>query len=756
MIESISISKVASYGNAAQVLTGLSQFNYIYGPNGAGKTTISKVIAADAEFPTCTVKWQNGIKLKAMVYNRDFVERNFTHTIDLKGIFTLGEGHIDVEKQVAELKKQMEKVEEEVKQLNRTLGGDDGTGGKKAEQKKTEDEFKEDCWKQKLKHEAYFKDAFAGQLKKDKFRDQLLRHLTVNATSDDNLDTLKKLAETIFGEAPVRIATLAALAVSTLVAIEKNALLKKNIVGKSDVDIAAMIEKLQNSDWVQQGREFYDNETRTCPFCQQVAKESLSKSLEEYFDESFTNDIQALNALCEQYSKEIETIKAAVERLTNANCKYLDQSKLKAATDLLTAKLASNQKLLADKKKEPSKQIQLESIDGLTKIVDELINNANCEIASHNTTVDNLASEKTKLIERVWKYIAAFELKELFEKYQKRITELETAISSINKQISAKQKDYLQKVTEIRSLEKKITTIQPTIDAINALLFSYGFRGFKLAKNGDMPSYRIVRTNGDSAKETLSEGEKTFITFLYFYHLLKGSETETDIATKRIVVFDDPVSSLDSDILFIVGSLIKNVIQEVRDKKSAIQQVVVLTHNVLFHKEVTFNLKRKSGKLKEEAFWVVRKNGEQSIIEKQEKNPIQTGYELLWDEVRRDDRNIHTIQNTLRRILEYYFKVFGGCDPDEIIAKLDVADRLVCRSMFAWVNEGSHFSSDDIYVTIDHGAVQNYLRVFRMIFEKTGHLAHYEMMLRCNEKLSETLSTSLPSSSEVSVTCDKV
>ena len=31
-----------------------------------------------------------------------------------------------------------------------------------------------------------------------------------------------------------------------------------------------------------------------------------------------------------------------------------------------------------------------------------------------------------------------------------------------------------------------------------------------------------------------------------------------------MVVFDDPVSSLDSDILFIVGSLIKNLCQEVR------------------------------------------------------------------------------------------------------------------------------------------------------------------------------------------------
>ena len=53
----------------------------------------------------------------------------------------------------------------------------------------------------------------------------------------------------------------------------------------------------------------------------------------------------------------------------------------------------------------------------------------------------------------------------------------------------------------------------------------------------------------------MSEGEKTFVTFLYFYHLLKGSESDSGMTTDRIVVFDDPVSSLDSDVLFIVSRL---------------------------------------------------------------------------------------------------------------------------------------------------------------------------------------------------------
>src|SRR5690606_21497986 len=118
------------------------------------------------------------------------------------------------------------------------------------------------------------------------------------------------------------------------------------------------------------------------------------------------------------------------------------------------------------------------------------------------------------------------------------------------------------------------------------------------------------------AKQTLSEGERTFVTFLYFYHLLKGSMSESGTSASRVVVFDDPVSSLDSDILFIVGSLIKGILDEVRTGSSQIRQVFVLTHNVYFHKEVTFNIRRQQEAMAEETFWTVRKTDHKSTLEK--------------------------------------------------------------------------------------------------------------------------------------------
>ena len=260
-------------------------------------------------------------------------------------------------------------------------------------------------------------------------------------------------------------------------------------------------------------------------------------------------------------------------------------------------------------------------------------------------------------------------------------------------------------------------------------LHPFGFQGFQLAKAASGTSYRLVRTDGSDARATLSEGEKNFVTFLYFYHLLKGSESASGMTTDRIVVFDDPVSSLDSDILFIVSNLIKGLIGDVRQGHGHIKQVFVLTHNVYFHKEVTFNPKRSGTAMREETFWVIRKLGQISKIEGHSDNPVKTCYELLWAEVQRQDRSNLTIQNTLRRILESYFKILGGIDPDEICAKFDGNDKLVCKSLLSWVNDGSHFASDDIFVSTGGATVERYLKVFRAVFEKQDHMAHYKMMM---------------------------
>jgi wobble nucleotide-excising tRNase len=167
-----------------------------------------------------------------------------------------------------------------------------------------------------------------------------------------------------------------------------------------------------------------------------------------------------------------------------------------------------------------------------------------------------------------------------------------------------------------------------------------------------------------------------------------------------------------------------------RDKTSRIKQVFVLTHNAHFHKEVTFRrAKNRKNVAKDETFWVVHKSGLSSKILFHETNPIKTSYDALWEQIRRPDRGNLSIQNTMRRILESYFKILGGHELHELPERFDGVDKVACASLVSWVNDGSHFTPDDITFVLDQAAVDNYLRIFQNVFDAWGHIEHYRMMM---------------------------
>lgn len=76
-----------------------------------------------------------------------------------------------------------------------------------------------------------------------------------------------------------------------------------------------------------------------------------------------------------------------------------------------------------------------------------------------------------------------------------------------------------------------------------------------------------MRTDTGKIAENLSEGEKNFIAFLYFQQLVFGRESADGDTREKIVVIDDPVSSMDSSALFIVSAQIRKMIEVCRDQE---------------------------------------------------------------------------------------------------------------------------------------------------------------------------------------------
>ncbi|MEE4379648.1 MAG: AAA family ATPase, partial [Candidatus Competibacteraceae bacterium] len=116
MIESITIASTATFGTSPEMLNGLSQFNFVFGSNGTGKTTVSRVIADENSFPSCQVIWKGGTKLETMVYNRDFVDRNFHQPTELKGVFTLGEDQVDTRAKIKTAKAELDDLTKEIEE----------------------------------------------------------------------------------------------------------------------------------------------------------------------------------------------------------------------------------------------------------------------------------------------------------------------------------------------------------------------------------------------------------------------------------------------------------------------------------------------------------------------------------------------------------------------------------------------------------------------------------------------------------------
>jgi wobble nucleotide-excising tRNase len=731
MIEGIEVAGCASYGNAVERLTGLKSINFIYGPNGAGKTTISRLIADPSSFPACAVHWERGTKLETLVYNSDFVQANFNQTSDLKGIFTIGQKDIDTQNKIEQAKRELDELTRKVERLKHSLEGEDGRGGSVGELQNIESQFQEACWRIKVKHDDKLQGALAGyrgdkQKFKNRLTEECARTFAVPIPSQSELEAS---AASVFGPAPSIAAPLPTLTDEEFLEWERNPVLKRRVLGKSDVDIAAMIQKLGNSDWVKQGVPFFESNEGVCPFCQQAAPANLATSLEEYFDETFLRDSQEIAVLQAGYKLEGERLQQAMQAALSSASRFLAVEKLAEEKAIFESRFQLNQQRIETKVKEPSQIIALEPLGAILGTAKQLLSDANLKIRDHNTMVSNLSSERIKLTTQIWAFLAKVEISSTFSQYTKDKSGPEKAISSLRSQIVDTRKEMTEKEDYIRTLEKSVTSVRPTVNEINELLRGFGFSGFSLEATS-ANRYRLRRADGSDAKQTLSEGERGFITFLYFYHLLNGSDSESGITKDRVVVFDDPVSSLDSDVLFIVSSLIKQAIRGVRERIGLIKQVFVLTHNVYFHKEITFDPDRSGGAaFKEETYWTIRKLNGISTVRNHQTNPIKTSYDLLWSELKEPDFGNQSIQNNMRRILEHYFRILGGVAFDDIVGKFDGEDRLICRSLLSWVHDGSHSVPDDIFHTLDEASMERYLDVFQRVFVRMGHANHYNMMM---------------------------
>lgn len=719
MIKEVLLKNVGSYDEEGAILTDLAKINYLYGSNGSGKTTISEVIRDPTSYSNCQVI-RKEIEQKTFVYNRKFVEENFGLSSKIKGIFTLGKDQVETIEAIDATKKIIIKHEEKIGKLSEELER------VKVERTTISNYFKEECWEIKKRNSVFFEKAIQGF---GNSKEKLTRKFIDESQSKSDLYSygdLMRRHNTLYEGSQVEISSFQLIEFNNV--IKNQDILSKKIIGSDDVDIADLINKLNISDWVFEGRNYMEHTEGVCPFCQTELSEDLSLKLNKYFDQTYSDQLEILRLFNENYQLNLMQTMKELKNLVDNSSYYLGSEKIQTAITLITSKNKANLKLIEDKLNEPSTVVVLQDISNDINVINSEISNANESIKKHNDLVSNSREKKIELLNDIWKF--------LVEENQDNLNWYKKSADLLGKQIIGRDYGIQTKVTNKNDLEKKllklqedVTSIEHSVTEINNRLSSFGFTNFKLDTAEEEGHYKIVRGNGDDVGDSLSEGEKTFITFLYFHNLIKGSTERDDVSTNKVVVMDDPISSLDSNILFIVSNLIKEIIEDVKKGHSEIKQIIILTHNIYFHKEISFTNNNQISD--DEKFWIVRKSDNKSSIQQYDENPIKSSYELMWNELNLvKDQSLITMQNIMRRILENYFTFFGGITLSDIVEKFEGEEKSTCRSLLSWLHDGSHHINEDLFVERSIDLVENYVRVFKDIFYRMGHGPHYEMMMK--------------------------
>ena len=681
-------------------------------------------------FADSRIVWDTTEPCRVEVYNRYFREKNFYKNDDFPGVFTLGQTTQEQIERLNELKKNKEKREAECEtkrtSLKQILKEKDSLNS----------EFQSNMWEAVYKqYEKLFPQAFDGfRNSKQKLAQKVLdvaKAKRVPCEISDIQDRARILYAGTLKRCELLPVPISLSITERLMSIEQDQVWNTVVVGNQDLPIAKLIQFMGNADWVNQGR-LYLTPNGICPFCQQkTITDTYVKELEDFFSGEYEHQLQLIEMLLNEYQAICKRVDSSLDQLSSFTTAFetgkVDRELLINQLTALRSVSDRNISLMEQKRKEPSRKIEIESTNEMLCDIMKALSDGNNEINIYNNMIDNAIRQKAILTEDVWTYCVA-QQQGIIDQYLSSVANKDKAITGISRAISSFEANIREQDNAIVELDASMTSIQPTINRINTLLNSYGFTNFRIAPSQYMKNgYQIQRPDGSLATNTLSEGEETFISFLYFMQLAYGATDEGRVSAKRIMVIDDPISSLDSTILYIVSTQIKKLIAQVIEDKSDVVQVFILTHNVFFHREVS-RLDRENNVHRDVAFWMLRKDHDVSTLTSYgDKNPISTSYELLWKELKTPSASNVSIQNTMRRILDQYFHLIGK---NTLVASFETPEeQMICDSLLYWINDGSHAIPDDIHVSSYEESIDKYKEMFKRIFQKSGHIAHYNMMM---------------------------
>lgn len=708
----------ASFKKEIKILD-LEKINLFFGYNGSGKTTISRVLN-DKE-NTC-------------VYNEDFIEENFRNDNKQKGIFTIGKDAGDAKEIIAVATVKLKEYQDE---LNALQGSEKekiiGAITKKKEQEETNwQKIISILWNIKKETDklplGQSLNGYKGS--RETLANSFIHYYTNDRRVEIPQEKLKSLwndlvirGNVVYSESSVKKELLKLPDIKFLNDIINDDIWRKKIIGNIENPLYEIIEQLHNSDWVSQGRDFLNNKD-ICPFCQQPLKHQFLDDLKAYFNENYEKDKASLNTYRKIYL--YEEVLAYIKIFLNEE--FTNGTQLGIKIIEFEGLLKSNRDLIDKKINKSSESLELnpltEKFEDLSKEVEAI----NIKIANYNKQIDERENEQKKIKKEFWDYYTSYYTKEI-RSYLIEKEHIDNDLVEIKEKIN-KLNTNIENVTRIiRENQSKLTNIETSINSINDSLSRNGFTSFKLEKTGD-DSCRIVRIEDGknfSVYKSLSEGEKTIISFLYFIELCKGTtDKNKNIDSDKIIVIDDPISSLSHNIVFEVAQIIKTEFLE-QERENTYSQLFILTHNLYLYYEIRRNVNSLEKIIKRgvvyNTYRVKKDSDDNSIVLKTDRSEVLTDYDVYWSiikDCRTGQGYKAQLPNAMRNILEYYFGFIEGKD------KLDtVLEKGMDKTFIRFIQRNSHSDRQNFTFNVEEIDVDKFINCFEQVFKDTNQHNHF-------------------------------
>lgn len=353
MIEKIIMDDVASYKEPVTI-TGLKRFNLFYGLNGVGKTILSQYLAnsyqTENKFLKCSLKFAHeSYTPEILVYNEDFVQKNFWSSNALKGIFTLDKDNAEAEQAITNARARIIELESEKESLNRNIQ----TLRSASQQNK--EIFKKKVWQEKEAYEnTALQDCMVGFMgSKENFLTKLLGSMPSNfkldQSAEEQLGSMCSELDQLKG-AGIQIKQPYSLLNHNLESVENIAILSERVVGSQDSYLSNLISKLNHADWVNQGITSYLDYTDDCPFCNRLMDYDLKQKIKTHIDKTYQSKLDELSSLKGTYSRNIEDLKLILNRYKVDDTLSNDQQ-LNSLISQLETLFTNNRNLLEKKLK---------------------------------------------------------------------------------------------------------------------------------------------------------------------------------------------------------------------------------------------------------------------------------------------------------------------------------------------------------------------------------------------------------------------